>query len=199
MVIGTYNTVMITISASGDVTFANLANAAIGYVKSSTAGLLSRQTGVPVSDLTTSITANTIMKSNGTTFVASALVENGSLKIGNLTYNAIAFVIPANTLSEIEMTTITVGASSEFNLKVTIGYYGNNGSGNGNWEGMISGYSSDNSLCTYTNIINASDSSNVTMSMSVKSNGVISVKAKNTNATYTKICRGHYVVNSIAD
>lgn len=38
--------------ASGGMTLASLADAAVGYVKASTAGLLSRQTGVPYSDLT---------------------------------------------------------------------------------------------------------------------------------------------------
>lgn len=48
----TYTTPVLTILNTGAVTLSSLADASVGYVKSSTVGLLSRQTGVPWGDLT---------------------------------------------------------------------------------------------------------------------------------------------------
>lgn len=131
---------------------------------------------------------------------SETLDVNGSMRIrfsqSNIysKYGVISFTIPANTLAETAMFNIAIPSTSVYSVEAHVGCYGNSGSGDANWAGMISGYGGSTGL--FTEIVDVSTGSEVTMSMGLPSAGIARISAKNTDGAEVKLCYGSYVLTS---
>ncbi len=128
------------------------------------------------------------------TVSANAFQENGRRCVSNVD---LRFIIDANTTSFTNIDTIIIpNVTTSYSLDLTIGFYGNRGSGNANFKGIVSGHmqASSSHQARFEKILMSSHNNELNIHIIAESPDKIIIQGINTDPENSKIARGYYTL-----